>query len=309
MKQLWEKIVALAGSNFGLKALALIIAVGLWVAGHRDIERSIEVPVEFRNIPGDLMVMDNRVDFVVLRITGPRTLVSTVDADEIKLSLDLNSAKPGTISYPLGGNSFSIPRGVAVARITPPVIHLRMEPVIKLTLPVSVRISGKPAAGYRVAQTIVQPARVAVRGPAEDVRRLTAVETVPVDLNETRGVSKRLVRLATDGKPLTFLPDQVEVTVAIEEEEASRDFTQTEISAKDFKGVYAVTPKSIFLRVSGPKSIVDKLQLNPTSVFVALEGLRIGDHNLPVQFDLPNGIKVVEHKPTRVRVKIIKPAP
>jgi hypothetical protein len=70
MKQLWEKIVALAGSNFGLKALALTIAVGLWLAGHRDIERSIEVPVEFRNIPGDLMVMDNRVDFVVCGLPG-----------------------------------------------------------------------------------------------------------------------------------------------------------------------------------------------------------------------------------------------
>ena len=51
MKRFWEKIVALAGSNFGLKALALIIAVGLWLAGHRDTERAIEVPVEFRNLP------------------------------------------------------------------------------------------------------------------------------------------------------------------------------------------------------------------------------------------------------------------
>ena len=85
MKHLWEKIVALAGSNFGLKALALIIAVGLWLAGHRDTERAIEVAVEFRNIPADLMVMDNRVDYVVLRLTGPRTLVSTLDADRMKL--------------------------------------------------------------------------------------------------------------------------------------------------------------------------------------------------------------------------------
>ena len=50
MKQLWEKIVALAGSNFGLKVLALTIAVGLWVAGHRDIERAIEVPVQLDSI-------------------------------------------------------------------------------------------------------------------------------------------------------------------------------------------------------------------------------------------------------------------
>ena len=79
IKPLWDKIVALAGSNVGLKVLALVIAVGLWVAGHRDIERAVEVPVEFRNIPSDLMVLDNRIDYVVLRLTGPRTLVSTLD--------------------------------------------------------------------------------------------------------------------------------------------------------------------------------------------------------------------------------------
>ena len=99
MKQLWEKIVSLAGSNLGLKALALIIAVGLWLAGHRDTERAIEVAAEFRNLPADLMVMDNRVDYVVLRLMGPRTLVSTLDPDNLKLSLDLNGAKPGTSSY------------------------------------------------------------------------------------------------------------------------------------------------------------------------------------------------------------------
>ncbi len=309
MKQLWDKVVALAGSNFGLKALALTIAVGLWLAGHRDIERSLEVPVEFRNIPGDLMVMDNRVDFVVLRVTGPRTLVSTMDADGMKLFLDLNTAKPGSVSYPLGGSLFNIPRGVTVARITPPVVHLRLEPLIKLTLPVSVRIAGKPAAGFRIAQTSVQPERVTVQGPAEEMRRRTAVETVPVDLNETRGIPKRLVRLATDGKALTFMPDQGEISVTLEEEQASRDFAQVEIGAKDFKGTYTVNPKAIFLRISGAKNLLDKLQLSPVNVFVNLKGLGAGDHSLAPQFDLPGGVKVVDQKPAMVRVKIAKPAP
>ena len=120
MKYLWDKIVSLAGSNFGLKVLAIVIAVGLWVAGHRDVERAVEVPVEFRNIPSDLMVLDNRVDYVVLRLTGPRTLVSTLDAGDLKLGLDLDGAKAGSVSYPLRPSSFSIPRGVTIARITPP---------------------------------------------------------------------------------------------------------------------------------------------------------------------------------------------
>ena len=251
MKALWEKIVSLAGSNFGLKVLALIIAAGLWVAGHRDTERAIEVPLEFRNIPGDLMVMDNRVDYVVLRVMGPRTSVSTLDADNLKHSLDLDGAKSGLLSYPLTANDFNVPRGVTVARITPPVIHLRLEPIAKRTLPVSVRLSGKPMAGYRIARTVVRPENVSVQGPAEEVRRLATIETVPVDVEEGRGAIKRRVRLSNDGKPLAIVPDQVEVMITVEEEQSSRAFEKIEVHAKDFKGVYNVTPQSVYVRVAG----------------------------------------------------------
>jgi YbbR domain-containing protein len=282
MKLFWEKIVSLAGSNFGLKVLALVIAVGLWIAGHRDTERAIEVPVEFRNLPADLVVLDNRIDYVVLRLMGPRTLVSTIDSDELKLQLDLNGAKSGAVSYPLGASSFNIPRGVTVARITPPVVHLRLEPVVHRSLPVTVKLSGKPAAGYQIARTIALPENVSVSGPAEEVRRLTAVETLPVDFDEKRGVNKRLVRLSTDGKPLSIMPEQVEVSVTLEEEEASRDFTGVSVRAKDFKGVYTVIPTAVLLRVSGPKTLVEKLELKGDEVYLNLNGLPAGEHSLPL---------------------------
>jgi len=308
MKRLWEKIASLAGSNFGLKALALIIAVGLWLAGHRDTERAIEVAVEFRNLPSDLMVMDNRVDYVVLRLMGPRTLVSTLDADNLKLSLDLNGAKSGASSYTLVGEDFNVPRGVAVARITPPVIHLRLEPVVKRTLPVTVRLSGKPADGYRVTQTAAQPENVSVQGPAEDVRRLAAVETLPLDVEESRSGIKRRLRLSNDNKPLTITPDQVDVAVTVEEEQASREFDKVEIHAKDFKGAYTVTPQWAHFQLSGPKSTVAKLKLTSENVYLNLHGMAAGDHSVALSFNLPPEINVVEQKPQRFRVRILKPA-
>ena len=308
MKQLWEKIAALAGSNFGLKALALIIAVGLWLAGHRDTERAIEVAVEFRNLPSDLMVMDNRVDYVVLRLMGPRTLVSTLDADNLKLSLDLNGAKSGASSYTLVGEDFNVPRGVTVGRITPPVIHLRLEPVVKRTLPVTVRLSGKPAEGYRVTQTVAQPENVSVQGPAEDVRRLAAVETLPLDVEESRSGIKRRLRLSNDNKPLTITPDQVDVAVTVEEEQASREFDKVEIHAKDFKGTYTVTPQWAHFQLSGPKSAVAKLQLTSENVYLNLHGMAAGEHSVALSFNLPPDVNVVEQKPQRFRVRILKPA-
>ena len=307
MKRLWEKIVTLAGSNFGLKVLALVIAVGLWIAGHRDIERAIEVPVEFRNIPPDLMVLDNRIDYVVLRLMGPRMLVSTLDADDLKLSLDLEGAKPGAASYPLGVASFNVPRGVTVARITPPVVHLRLDPVMRRNLPVNVKLAGKPSAGYRIAHATAQPVNVSVSGPAEEVRRLVAVETLPIDIEEGRGVIKRKVRLSADGKPLSFLPDQVEITVTVEEEESSRDFTAVSVRAKDFTGLYTVSPQTVSLRLTGAKSLLDKLELKGDEVYLNLKGLPVGEHNLPLMVELPPGVRVVEQKPQRVKVRISKP--
>jgi YbbR domain-containing protein len=282
--------------------------VGLWVAGHRDIERAIEVPVEFRNTPADLMVLDNRIDYVVLRLMGPRTLISTLDPDDLKLSVDLSSAKAGALSYPLGVDSFNVPRGIAVARITPPVIHLRMEPLLRRTLPVSVRVSGKPAPGFRVAESTTLPPDVSVSGPAEEIRRLSMVETVPVELDETRDAIKYRVRLSSDPKPLTFQPEIVEVTVKVEEEEATREFSGVLVRANDFKGSYTVSPSGVSLRLAGAKSKIDKLELTGDNVFINLKGMAVGDHSLTLTTNLPAGIRVVQQNPQRFKVRISKVA-
>ena len=308
MKQLWERVVSWSASNFGLKALALTIALGLWLAGHRDTERAVEIPVEFRNIPQDLMVMDNRIDYIVLRLMGPRTLVSTLDSQTLKLSLDLGGAKSGSASIPLGADDFNLPRGVVIGRITPPVIHLRLEPLVKRTLPVTVRLSGKPAEGYEVSKTSVSPQTVSVQGPAEEVRRLTAIETISLDIENSRSAINRKIRLSTDGKPLTISPDQVEVAVGIEEQQVVRDFDHVEVQARDFKGAYTISPQWGKLRLAGPKSVVEKLDLTADNVYLNLRGMSAGDHNVALSFNLPPEIKVIEQRPQRFRVRIVKPA-
>ncbi|HTN73318.1 MAG TPA: CdaR family protein [Methylomirabilota bacterium] len=309
MKNLWEKIVSLAGSNHGLKVLALVIAVGLWLAGHRDIERAVEAPVEFHNIPSDLMVMDNHVDYVVLRLMGPRTLISTLDTQDVRLSLDLHGAKAGAASYPLDSSSFNIPRGVAIARITPPVVHLRLEPVIKRTLPVNVRFSNKPPPGFKIAETTVQPESVDVQGPAEDVRRLASVDTFPIEVEEGRAPVKRKVRLSADGKPFSFSPDQVEVSVTLEEEKMSREFKRVYVKAKEFAGTYIVNPNSVYLRLAGPTRELGKLEISSNQVYLSLKGLAAGDHSVPLSFNLPPEVRVVEQRPQRFTVRITKSEP
>jgi YbbR domain-containing protein len=307
MKVLWEKIVALAGSNLGLKVLALIIALGLWLAGQRDIERSIEVPVEVRNLPAGLMLTDNRVDFVVLRLSGPRRLVSTFDAETLKLPLDLSAAKPGSATFPLSSSSLNIPRGVTVARITPPLVNLRIEPVLRRVLPVSVRFTNKLPETFEIASISVKPDKVSVRGPADDVRTLALAETVPFELEPARGVIKRTVRLSTDGKPLDFAPEQVEVVVAVAAATIVKEFSSVKVQARDGAADYTVSPGLVSLRLTGPGDVLETLEIGPAQAFLDIEGLAPGEYWLPLSFNLPAEVELVAQKPQRFRVRIMKP--
>ena len=168
-------------------------------------------------------------------------------------------------------------------------------------------VSGAPAAGYRVSSTAAQPENVSVYGPAEDVRRLSSIETVPVDIEKSRDLIKRRVRLSNDGRPLSLAPDQVEVLITIEEAQAVRDYDGVEVRARDFKGTYQVAPQTAFLRLSGPKSVMDALQSLAEAVYVDLRGLAAGEHSVPLMVDLPDGVEIVAQKPLRFKVRILKP--
>jgi YbbR domain-containing protein len=80
------------------------------------------------------------------------------------------------------------------------------------------------------------------------------------------------------------------------------------VRAKDFKGAYTVSPQSVAIRLSGPKSMVEKLRLTLENVYLNLKGMSAGEHSVALLFNLPPEVKVLEQKPQRFRVRITKPS-
>jgi YbbR domain-containing protein len=310
MKRIWDKLLSLASSDLGLKLFSLVFALGLWLfvnAGQKAAERSLEVPMEFRNIPSDLMVANSGASQIELRVMGPPALLSTLDPEYLKVVLNLDGARPGTSTFPLTSDSFNPPRGVRITRISPSVIHLKLESVAVRSLPVAVRFGGKPPFGYKVARVEVNPEMVKVRGPANDVNRMASAETVPLELEGAKGQVNRELRLSSAGKTLSFTPDRVTVSVLLEEESMTREFSRVEVKARDFAGRYSVSPRQVTLRLSGPKRILGQLQLGPGQVYLNLKGLGPGSHTLALSLNLPREVKVLEQKPDRFKVTISAP--
>jgi YbbR domain-containing protein len=307
MKQVWEKCLAIAGSDWGLKIFSLAFAIGLWLfvnVGQKPAERPFKVPVEFSHVPADVVVSHSGVEEIEVRVMGPPALLSTIQPEQLKVALDLDGAKPGTSTFRLGSDSFNPPRGVRVTRITPAVINLTLEALATRMVAVSVRLAGEPPFGYKVGEVETHPGRVQVKGPEGVVSTTLAIETEPIQLDGAPGQRVRESKLRTDGKPISLTPDRVKVSIIIEEETVTKEFEQIEVRAKDFSGKYQVSPKSVYLRLSGPKRVLGQLALGKERVYLDLGGLKPGQHVVPLSFQLPAGVKVVEHKPSRFQVRI-----
>jgi YbbR domain-containing protein len=65
----------------------------------------------------------------------------------------------------------------------------------------------------------------------------------------------------------------------------------------------------VYLRLSGPTRALAKLEIGPDRVYLNLKGLPVGEHSVPLSFSLPPEVKVVDQKPQRVKVRIMRAEP
>ena len=86
--------------DLGLKFLAIGLAVLLWltVAGAPPtiVERRLQVPLEFENVPDGFEVMGDTPDTVDVRLRGWSAMLSRLEPGEVVAVLDLRTARRGS---------------------------------------------------------------------------------------------------------------------------------------------------------------------------------------------------------------------
>ena len=103
-----------------------------------------------------------------------------------------------------------------MTHLSPYEIKVRLEPILRRTVRLTPALHGVPAPGYRVASTVARPARIVIEGPAGVVKPLTALRTMPIDIE---GAAKNITvepKLDYAGKPVKLLDKDVSVRIVIE---------------------------------------------------------------------------------------------
>ncbi len=183
--------------NLGLKALALVISVGLWwfVAGESDVQYGFSVPIELRRIPPGMAITNAVERRVEVRVTGPATVVGALSRDQVTAVVDLSRARPGRTVHPLTEDSITVPSGVRVIRIVPDSVEITLAKLERRRLPVSARIGGSARLKSRIARVTVDPPELEVEALPEDFARLKSLATEEVSPETPEGVFSARVRV------------------------------------------------------------------------------------------------------------------
>ncbi len=301
-----ERLQQAVTHNLSLKLLSIVIAFGLWLFvnfGERDTEESLKVPLELRNVPAHLMITSPRVDFVDLRVMGPRTLLGRIDRARLALPLNLAGVRPGQAVFRVGTEALSLPRGVKVVRITPAEVSIALERVSTKTVPVHLRVTGQPPEDVRVIEIKVSPETVQLTGPESDLRELNAVNTEPIDVSAAHpGTIERELALEAVGDYLSFSAVRVAVQLRVEEIPVTREFHHVAVMVLNGGADVRVKPDQVDLTVRGARELINSLELAPDTVTVDAGSVGAKERDIVPEVVLPTGVELASLEPPHVRI-------
>ena len=204
--------------NFGLKLIALALGTLLWfTVSSQQLERSIRVPVEYRNVPDSLELTGDQTESVYVHLRGPDNVISRLEPGDVRAVIDMAQATAvdhGT--FPLRIDEVASPPGAEVMWIEPREVSLSLQTMGMATVSVVPNVVGVPAAGFTRGKITVTPEKVDVLGPAETVRALHAVSTNVVSIDGATGTVTSTVSIEVPDPSVRLRqPQRASVTVAI----------------------------------------------------------------------------------------------
>jgi YbbR domain-containing protein len=111
-------------NNLGLKVLSLLFAIIIWffISAKGGVERTLDVPIEYINIPPGHEILKKHTEAVKVSIFGSERVLRTIKPEDLKLYIDLRDALPGKFSYSIKKGDISVPQSLSVFNITPKTI-------------------------------------------------------------------------------------------------------------------------------------------------------------------------------------------
>ncbi|HPG30113.1 MAG TPA: CdaR family protein [bacterium] len=291
--------------NWHLKLLAVLIAFLLWfyVASQKSVQYDYTAALKYQNIPKNLVLLNdgNTVNSVKVVLQGPKN-ISNYSIKNLEIPVNLNNSVYGKNNIRIFTAGINLPEGFKLVEIIPDEIAVFLDKKIERKLTVVPELSGEPSENYEIENIIINPERIAVKGPETLLKTMNEIKTEIININ---GLAKS-VMLETqinqqDNSIHIIDHSKIFVDIRIIEKRAEKKIQNIKIEINDENpGKYRIDPEYITAVIKGPKLMLENIdgenircRINPKN---AVNG------KIKPSLDLPDRIELLSVNPGVISV-------
>lgn len=205
--------------NWGIKLVSLVLSLTLWfyVTSKGKSEMTLTAPLELRNIPQGMTIVGDVPGYVDVRVQGQERLLRDITiGKKVSGVLDLSLTRDGENSVRISPDDIRRPAGVAVTYMSPSVIKVKLEPLMRKVFKLKPLLHGAPATGYRVAGIKVTPTKITIEGPASAMGAFDRLQTMPIDIQGAKENMTLEPKIDYQGQPVKLLEKNISMRIFVE---------------------------------------------------------------------------------------------
>ncbi len=312
-------------NNLGLKLLAFVFAVALWMivvnVDDPEITRSFTVSVTLENTDiledaGKCYEILDDSDSIRVTITAKRSIMENIDTSDFVATADFSDLDEDDLD---GEHKIAITLSLNryASQITlnsgTKYLEISVEDEASVELEVGIVTSGSAADGYSIGSVKTNPETITVTGPESEIENV-AVASATVDVegissDKTYKVEPTLYDengSKIDTTNLTISDTEITVTVSCQAQKSVTIEASTSGTPADGYEVYEVTMDVDSVDVQGDSDALAKCStITIPSSKLDVDGLS-EDLEVTVSLEdyLPDGVTLVSGEPTEVTITV-----
>ena len=267
----------------------------------RYITRRIPVVLETTGAPEGYYLDSAKTDPSMLSVSGPQSLVSRVSravasfdasllsgermSDRMSVDVRLQDASGAVIESDL----IEITNQTVITKSV--VVETELMPMKSIPLQLDEFITGLPAEGYELYDIIASLDSIDVAATQAVLDALTTITTdQPMDISGATEDVSGYVRLRRPSGIENNAPYEVAITAKIQETQTQRTLRQipVEIDGLDDALAASISRSKQTVQLSGAYSFITSVSESDVRLFVDVNGLGAGEHEVPVQISIDN---------------------
>ena len=298
--------------------LLVFIVFGLSSCTTEPVETDLLLPVNFSNVPENMVLTSFHTDKIEIRIQAHPNLIELINKKNIHYPVDLytdlefdpagdsDSIEPGSYLFPVEEKRIPMDRGIKILSIKPSYLSVQLEKKIRKTFKITVPYIGTPAKGHIALDAATEPASVELIGAASLIQSIKELKTKPIDITNVNESFKKKIPLDLENPSIISSSDPIIiVSVPVQQQRISKTIENIPIQIWNSTLKVNIEPSKINIRIKGPfETLSNKKITDQIYSFIDLKGLGPGVYARHAYINIPWDLIMTDAAPQVFTIKI-----